>query len=127
MSHRVKTVVINGVPTKIDTRIAFMIERIAELGLETYSSCQDNYGNGCVWIQFRNCKYAEIFATWLQSTVDWYEWQQDRVWAVEDPRERGNRAAKHAKDQCVSIRFRNKDIRKVNARLRQGMTHIEPT
>ena len=110
--HRTKTVVINGVPTKIDAKIASMIERISELGLKTCASCQDNYDTGYVWIQFRNSTDAGTFATWLQSSeVDWYEWQQDHVWKPGDDVETST--------GCVSIRFSNKDIREVNACLQR--------
>ena len=112
LPHRTKTIVINGVPTKIDAKIAYMIERISELGLKTSASCQDNYDTGYVWIQFRNSTDAGKFAGWLQSSeVDWYEWQQDHVWELGDDVETST--------GCVSIRFYNKDIEKVNARLRR--------
>jgi hypothetical protein len=76
--HPFKCLNYRGDRVKIDTEIVPLIQRLWGMRLETWNSCQDNFGY--VWIEFSTAQDAEIFLTAIAQSAD-----DDLSYKAKDP------------------------------------------
>jgi len=101
--HQTRIVRLGDQRVAVDRKLATIIERLYSIGIETCSSCEENQPE-VAWIQFLTYKDADRFVSIIRLHVDWFDWNNDRVWQV------GQNGDDHGN---VSIRFPNKDLNKI--------------
>jgi hypothetical protein len=61
INHKTVSVSSGDLVADIDEKIAPLIKRLWDLGLQTSNSCEDNVPQGWVWIEFDSCSDAQRF------------------------------------------------------------------